>query len=190
MPIEKVNNGYYFIKSLHEAGLSVQAIAKGARLSAHLIKEVILTKQKQLDENQFHQILGFYCCHLCNTKYSQSHQVDRLKKFKQLFEKHSPEKLSNQLLNILKQKPWLKQKKLLIKNISGKEAYLTLREQELLYYLLQDKTQLQAAAQLKISKRTVEYHWQRIRDRLSIVSLNQLRQNWFVKSEASDKELG
>jgi DNA-binding CsgD family transcriptional regulator len=179
MENKTANNSLYFIKDLHQSGVKLEAIANGARLSPELIKNIFLNKQNSLDEKQFSQLLGFYCYHLCQTQYTQQ-SSGRLKKFKALFEKKEQAKTSNHFLNILRQRPWLRRKKLILKNISGKESYLTLREQELLYYLLQGKSQIQAASDLNISKRTVEYHWQRMRYRLNISTVNQLSHNWRI----------
>ena len=175
------HNSLYFVRDLYQSGLDLEVIAKGSRLPLELIKKIYIDTDHCVDENQFNQLLGFYCYHLCQTQYTQQWS-SRLKDFKKIFEKKDQYNEEGDFLNRLSQKPWLNRKRLLLKNTIGKEVYLTLRQQELLYYFLQGKTHIQVAVHLNISKRTVQYHWQRMRECLNITVAEQVARNWRIES--------
>lgn len=104
-----------------------------------------------------------------------------LKESNKRYEKKSEALHAIDFLNQLNLKLSFRKKRLVLRNLQGKENYLTLREQELLYYLLRGKTQSQVSSALKISTRTVQYHWQNIRKRFRILTIDQLVQNWRVE---------
>lgn len=176
------SNSAYFVRALCQSGLNLEAIAKGSRLSMTMIENILSDKSYKLDEKQFNQLLGFYCYYLCQER-NNGQQTDRLQQFKNIFQKHAKPSPSNYLLNYLKIKPWLNNKSCSIKHKSGKKSYLTKREQEVLYYLLHGYTQIETAGQLNISKRTIEYHWNRIRVRLNAVTTSQILENWQVDQQ-------
>jgi DNA-binding CsgD family transcriptional regulator len=174
------HNSLYFVRDLYRMGVQLETIADGSRLSLDLIQTIYLNHSFTLDENQFNLLLGFYCYFLCQTQYPEQFS-DRLKDYKIVFKKNHETLPATDFLNQLSQKPWLKRKRLFLKNSHGKENHLTLREQELLYYLLRGKTQLQISSALKISIRTVQYHWQHIRERFTVSTIDQLIQHWRIE---------
>jgi DNA-binding CsgD family transcriptional regulator len=167
------DNSLFFVRDLLRLGLNLEAIAKGSRLSLDLIHAIDSNQRKVLDENQFNLLLGFYCYHLCQTQSSLQSMPS--------LSRDQTASFAASFLNHLHHKPWLTRKVLVLVNNHGKENPLTMREQELLYYLLKGKTQIQAASALKISLRTVHYHWQRMRDRFKISTVEQLIQSWQIK---------
>jgi DNA-binding CsgD family transcriptional regulator len=182
METKQHSNSAYFIKKLSQSGLPVEAIANGTRLSIATINNILSDEIDELDEKQFNQLLGFYCCCLCKDRDNRQ-QANRLQQFKNIFQKQAKSNPSNYLLNYLKIKPWLNNESCVINHYSGKKSYLTKREQEVLYYLLQGYTQVETAGQLNISKRTIEYHWGRIRIRLNAVATSQILESWQVDQD-------
>jgi DNA-binding CsgD family transcriptional regulator len=170
----KQSNSYFFMKSLLHQGLGCYAIALGSKLTIDTVVDVIHNKNLELDILSFKYLLGYYCFIIKVNKSIQN------KKIKNIYSQDAVKQSA--LFQALCKQPWqylkVSNKRFKVRGPQQQQSHLTLREQQVLYFLLQGVPRAECAFYLDISPRTIEFHWHNIRNRLKLYTLDDLWMAW------------